>query len=392
MKPSFSVIFKIIMILGIVFSLDCQQVFGVVLRKYEKTPDSLSDVKNLFKHTHKKKFIGILRSFVKESRPARLVGTLGHEKAKKWIINHIKKIDGNRNLLVVDEFKPDIDSAIKMYDDDFEREIVGKYPPSSPIYQKWSAFTSNIITTLNSFRNLVGRNIVWEKKGTESPGEVIILGANYDTIVHSRKLNRILTNVQMPGADNNGTGVAALLELIAYLSELNIKRTVRIVFFDFEEVGFLGSRAFIKKYANEFKGKGKKLHGFVNLLMLGHDSRRTDKKKKLGNMRMYIRKQNSGAHPEDLRLANTLLFNGKKIYNGINFDLLDNNFSSGSNINFWKSGIPAVVFSQNWEEDFNDERYHTSNDFVETLNFTTYYNGFRLIASSIIAWAFDIQR
>lgn len=77
----------------------------------------------------------------------------------------------------------------------------------------------------------VWNNIFVELKGVEIPGEVLIVGAHFDAVVGA------------PGADDNGTGVAALLELARVLKDRPLKRTVRLVFFNLEEVGLIGSRA-----------------------------------------------------------------------------------------------------------------------------------------------------
>ena len=48
---------------------------------------------------------------------------------------------------------------------------------------------------------LPARNIIAERRGREDPDRVIVVGAHYDTVVWS------------PGADDNGSGVAVLLEV-----------------------------------------------------------------------------------------------------------------------------------------------------------------------------------
>ena len=55
------------------------------------------------------------------SNPSMVVGSLGHQKARDFLISHIKKVDrSKKNLLMVDKFTPDIDSAIEMYQKDFD--------------------------------------------------------------------------------------------------------------------------------------------------------------------------------------------------------------------------------------------------------------------------------
>ena len=67
------------------------------------------------------------------------------------------------------------------------------------------------------------RNISVEIPGNTKPGEVIVVGAHYDTVYDS------------PGADDNTSGIAALLELARLLKDSHPARTVRFVAFVNEE-------------------------------------------------------------------------------------------------------------------------------------------------------------
>ncbi len=96
-----------------------------------------------------------------------------------------------------------------------------------------------------------GINIVAERPGTDAAAGTILLGAHYDTVPES------------PGADDNATGVAAVLEVARLLANRETPRTLKLVFFDSEEVGLLGSLAFASTADAET------LHGAIVLDMLG---------------------------------------------------------------------------------------------------------------------------
>ncbi len=358
-----------------------------VLRSYDKKITNLSSVKRVFKKYDKKLLISNLRSFVSCCRPSRMVGSKGHEKTAKWIFDRIKKIDGNSNV-IIDEFSPDIDHAISLYRKDFQKEIAGNYSKTSKTYKKWNSFTNSMIGHLGKLRNVKGSNVIWEKKGTINPDEVIVLGAHFDTITFNKENLKIDFESAQPGADNNGTGVSVLLSMIEVLSEVDLPKTVRVVFFDYQEFGFLGARAFVSKYKQSLKKE--KFAGFVNVLMLGHDTKSKDKKKKFNNFKIYIRKENEALHGKDLKLVKSLKSVGDKAQSGVKFDIESNGFNSGDHVNFWDAGFAACTFSQNWEDDFNFKNHHTSNDFVETLNFKTLYNSFLYLGPSVLAWSYDI--
>ncbi|PIK15865.1 M28 family peptidase [Halobacteriovorax sp. JY17] len=357
-----------------------------VLRDYEKNIKNMGSIKNVIRKYKDDLLLDNLRDFVSCCRPSRMVGTKGHEKAATWLVDRVKKIDP-KAYIVVDEFSPDIEYAKGVYRADFQKEIAGNYPKTSPIYKKWNHFTNSMISQLDKLKTVKGKNIIWEKKGSIAPNEVILLGAHYDTISYDKENLVIDFSAPQPGADNNGSGVATLLSLIEILTEVNTPKTVRIVFFDYQEFAFLGARAFVSKYKESLKKE--KFAGFVNLLMLGYDSKRNDKSSKFNNFKVYTRKESDPLYGLDLKLANKLVNAGDKSLSGMRFEISANGFNRSDHVSFWEEGFPAVTFSENWEDDPN-KKNHTSNDFVETLNFKSLDRAFRFISASIIAWTYDI--
>jgi hypothetical protein len=98
-----------------------------------------------------------------------------------------------------------------------------------------------------------GINIFAEKPGTDKAAGSILVGAHYDTVAVS------------PGADDNATGVAAILELARLLADKQTPKTLQLVFFDQEEAGLLGSQAFISQPAHL-----KNLRGVIVMDMIGY--------------------------------------------------------------------------------------------------------------------------
>ncbi|ADE13398.1 peptidase M28 [Nitrosococcus halophilus Nc 4] len=105
-------------------------------------------------------------------------------------------------------------------------------------------------------------------KGTEFPEEVILVGAHYDTVPGS------------PGANDNASGVAALLELSHKLAGKELPRSLRFVAFVNEEPPFfktpkMGSRV----YARMARERGKRLKGVVVLETIGYYRNEPDTQK-----------------------------------------------------------------------------------------------------------------
>lgn len=98
-----------------------------------------------------------------------------------------------------------------------------------------------------------GTNIFAERKGTDSTAGAILVAAHYDSVVKS------------PGADDNATGVAVVLEVARLLASRPTSLTLQVAFFDREEIGLLGSLAFTGNPA-----RLKDLQGAIVLDMIGY--------------------------------------------------------------------------------------------------------------------------
>lgn len=355
------------------------------LAKIYPEPNSRYQIKDSVKSISRKYLTKSLRSFVRCCGPNRMVGGKGHEKVIPYLKQAIKKIDHQENgKITVDEYLVDINKAINLYESDFKKEISSKYKKNNPIYIKWRKFTDSMTGEIKARKDVKGHNLIWEKKGTKRPNDILVIGAHFDTIANDPKTLVLLPEAKMPGADDNGSGVTIALAMIDIFSKLKLPVTVRIVFFDWEELGFLGSYAYVQKYKEELKNKN--FLGYVNLEMLGHDSKITDKTKKYRNMRVYTR-----PNKDDRKLASKITNSASKQATGVKFTIIENSFNSSDHINFWDEGFPAVTFSQDWENDFNKKRYHSSDDFVETINLRTFYKSYVYITSGILGFLYDIK-
>ncbi len=88
---------------------------------------------------------------------------------------------------------------------------------------------------------LVQANVVAARRGVISPDKKIVIGAHYDTI----SLDFVQAEQDFaPGADDNATGVAAVLEIARLVSDLQIGLTIEFVLFGSEELGLIGSDAY----------------------------------------------------------------------------------------------------------------------------------------------------
>lgn len=103
------------------------------------------------------------------------------------------------------------------------------------------------------------RNLEATLPGGSRAEEIVLLGAHYDSMAGS------------PGADDNATGVAAILELARLLKKERFDRTIRFVAFTNEELPFfstdhMGSRV----YAREARRRGNKIVAMISIESIGY--------------------------------------------------------------------------------------------------------------------------
>ncbi len=99
-----------------------------------------------------------------------------------------------------------------------------------------------------------GTNLILKLPGQRPELDPLLVAAHYDGPLHSI------------GADDNASGLAALIELAKHWAAEPPRRPVWIVAFDQEEWGMLGSTAL----ASELKAGGQKLELMVSLEMLAY--------------------------------------------------------------------------------------------------------------------------
>lgn len=116
--------------------------------------------------------------------------------------------------------------------------------------------------TLSQFYKADGktyRNISTEIKGRLSPERILVIGAHYDTVTGS------------PGADDNASGVAAMLELSRLLKGSHLDYTVQFVAFSLEEPPFFYTNKMGSyQYAKALYDSGKDLIGMICLESIGY--------------------------------------------------------------------------------------------------------------------------
>jgi Peptidase family M28 len=110
------------------------------------------------------------------------------------------------------------------------------------------SFTASIYTLFDQCQNVLAYKV-----GTLLPDHHIIIGAHRDAVSVS------------PGADDNGTGTAAVLEIARILKDIETNVTIVFALFDAEENGLIGAW----HYADEAAARGDSLIYMLNMDMIG---------------------------------------------------------------------------------------------------------------------------
>ena len=219
-----------------------------------------------------------------------------------------------------------------------------------------------------------GSNVI----GTLNPAsreQPILVGAHYDTVPGS------------PGADDNASGVAAMLECARVLVGSQSSRHVIFAAFDAEEMqppveGLHGSTAFVEKL-----GENNRPAATVILESIGFSS--TDLSQRLtGSFRFLFRRAYNALKRQNFA-ANSLLVLSKRDSQGISRSLeeiaaipeidlpilplevpwwmpLVRNLRRSDHAPFWNVGIPSVMISDT--ANFRNPHYHQASDTADTID------------------------
>ena len=106
-------------------------------------------------------------------------------------------------------------------------------------------------------------NIVATLKGTTDPARVYVVGGHYDSINSNPRDGKN----DAPGANDDGSGTALVVELCRVMSQRRFAATIKFACYDGEEIGLLGSKA----HAEALAGDEVKVDGMITNDMVGNN-------------------------------------------------------------------------------------------------------------------------
>lgn len=208
------------------------------------------------------------------------------------------------------------------------------------------------------------RNVEIVIEGAKLPDEHVVVGAHYDSVIGT------------PGADDNATGVAAMLELAQLLSKRRYERTLHFVGFVNEEPpyfqsGDMGSA----HYARALKARGARVHAMLSLETIGY----------------FSDAKSSQSYPFGLGLVYPTTGNFMGIVgNRPSAELVDTvaaAFRDARRVPYEKAALPTGIAGVGWSDQwsfwqegyvgamitdtapFRNPHYHSPSDLPDTLDF-----------------------
>ncbi|TKB44914.1 M20/M25/M40 family metallo-hydrolase [Thalassotalea mangrovi] len=217
----------------------------------------------------------------------------------------------------------------------------------------------------SGFSEKAGINWVAERTGTDPKLGYIAITAHYDHL-------KSKGNKHYPGADDNASGVAAILALAACFDLHQPRHNMLIIATDREEQGLYGAKSFLKDNPKLVK----QIRLNINLDMVAHGN---------ANKHYWV----TGKQPSDsivaiihetnkkvivpFKYGRKLRGEGRELRRG-KIDL----HRASDHYEFYKAGIPYVFITGE-----NHRHYHQTHDSVDTINQPFYQTGIASIASLI---------
>ena len=201
-------------------------------------------------------------------------------------------------------------------------------------------------------------NIIVTFPGTVSPEEQILYTAHYDSCVALTDVNPLEL---APGANDNGTGVAALLEAMPTFAKTSFDKTVKVIFFSGEENRMQGSTAYVAAHS------GDNIVGVINMDMFGNDPE---------DARCF--EIHVGSMPESDPLGRAFEAAIRDYGISLTYDYFNYvAYELGDHTPFWLAGIPAMTAMENFTTDSTEggcgprpypKNWHAPTDFIVDVN------------------------
>ena len=200
------------------------------------------------------------------------------------------------------------------------------------------------------YRNVIGTASPLSAQNGKNPP--IIIAAHYDTVVGS------------PGADDNASALAVLLEVARYVTRISLERPVQFIAFGLEEENLLGSRA----YTSHLAATHQPIYGAVVLECVGYAKDEEGSQKIPPGIPIAVPtvgNQNSSSLTHTVTHAMGAHMPIVPLVVPGNGEVLPDTRRSDHTA-FWEQDFPAVMLTDT--ANFRNPHYHRPTDTIDTVN------------------------
>ena len=202
------------------------------------------------------------------------------------------------------------------------------------------------------------------------PEKLFVVGAHYDTVASS------------PGADDNASGVAGMLELAQVLKDTGLPISVRFTAFAFEELGLIGSRVM----AQDLSARHVEVPGMVSFDGIGFTT--TGEDPFIGTTNDYLGVVGNPGSENLARVFGAAAFHYLPLFFApsvvIDPAVLPD-VRRSDHASFWDVGYQALLLTDT--ANFRSPHYHRSTDTIDTLNFGFVTSSVRSALAGLVAFA-----
>jgi Zn-dependent M28 family amino/carboxypeptidase len=229
--------------------------------------------------------------------------------------------------------------------------------------------------------NRTVKNIIATKIGKEAPEEIIIVGAHYDSCFN-------------PGADDNASAVAGLIELARFMADKSTRRSIKFIAFVNEEPPFfktedMGSR----RYTRAAKARQEDIKAVLILEMIGYYSDKANSQQYPPLFGLfYPNKGNFIAVVGNLSsrwLVKKIVSDFKSRTSFPIESVVAFSFVPGVDFSdhwsFWQAGYPALMITDTGF--YRNPHYHTGSDTYEKLDYQSTSEVIRGLSAVLIGLA-----
>lgn len=222
--------------------------------------------------------------------------------------------------------EPGIKVATTWLKEEFEK--IGSLTVATPGFTSYYGELSNVIAT---------------KQGEKNPGSAYVICGHFDSTVKSYQ------KTVSPGADDNGSGAAGVLESARIIGRMRFPDTIIFACWNAEEVGLVGSKAYAKTLAET---QGLEIKAVFNMDMIA-DNHDDNEVAVIGNSR-----------------SNWLIDVFKDaalLYTGLKSDAqYDSNIWYSDHSSFWNIGASAILTIEGYPE--MTPYYHSTKDLLSNMS------------------------